>query len=108
MALSEEDVQEVTRWASKHLVIEKVYLFGSRARGDYRPESDIDLAVQMPENNWFDWHPNFERCPDLSLPYDIHLQWYSPKSLKIVGSAVERDGICLYDRSRAGSSAVLK
>lgn len=26
--------------------IERVYLFGSRARGEHRPNSDIDLALQ--------------------------------------------------------------
>ena len=25
----------------------KIYLFGSRARGDYKPESDIDLAIDL-------------------------------------------------------------
>nr|WP_158412991.1 MULTISPECIES: nucleotidyltransferase domain-containing protein [Geobacillus] len=28
-------------------VIEKVILFGSRARGDYKEGSDIDLAIQF-------------------------------------------------------------
>lgn len=29
--------------------IEAVYLYGSRARGDFKPHSDIDLAVQAPD-----------------------------------------------------------
>ncbi|HEX6015950.1 MAG TPA: nucleotidyltransferase domain-containing protein [Geminicoccaceae bacterium] len=29
--------------------VERVVLFGSRARGDHRPRSDIDLAVEAPE-----------------------------------------------------------
>ena len=27
----------------------KIYLFGSRARGDYRPDSDIDIALEGKE-----------------------------------------------------------
>jgi predicted nucleotidyltransferase len=30
---------------ARHPEIEKVVLFGSRAKGNHRPESDIDLAV---------------------------------------------------------------
>lgn len=37
-------IEEITRLAKKH-AIEKVILFGSRARGDYHRASDIDLAV---------------------------------------------------------------
>jgi predicted nucleotidyltransferase len=31
---------------ARHPKIEEVVLFGSRAKGNYRPESDIDLAVR--------------------------------------------------------------
>ena len=33
--------------------IQKVILFGSRARGDYRDQSDIDLAVKGGKGNLF-------------------------------------------------------
>ena len=35
--------------------LERVVLFGSRARGDARPDSDYDIAVFIREpNRWFD------------------------------------------------------
>jgi predicted nucleotidyltransferase len=33
--------------------IEHVGLFGSRARGDYRPDSDVDLLIDVVENRKF-------------------------------------------------------
>ena len=45
------------RFGAKRLV-----LFGSRARGDNRPNSDIDLAVYgMPPEQNFGW--NAKTCP---------------------------------------------
>lgn len=35
--------------------VEKIYLFGSRARGDYHDLSDIDLAVFCPSASIHDW-----------------------------------------------------
>lgn len=35
--------------------VESVYLFGSRARGDNRPRSDIDLAVSCPKATQDEW-----------------------------------------------------
>jgi predicted nucleotidyltransferase len=32
-------------------IIEIVFLFGSRARGDYKPTSDIDLAIKLREDS---------------------------------------------------------
>ena len=36
-------------------VIEKIWLYGSWARGDARLNSDIDLAIDCPGANDFDW-----------------------------------------------------
>lgn len=48
----------------------EVYLFGSRARGDESPDSDIDLAVRgMPPERFY--RAVGEACAALSVPVDI-------------------------------------
>ncbi|QLC23839.1 nucleotidyltransferase domain-containing protein [Parasphingopyxis algicola] len=47
MGLNEEDRAKIMAWAATHPEISQVYLYGSRARGDHRPDSDIDLAIVM-------------------------------------------------------------
>ena len=42
--IHEQVIEEIRILAEKYQ-IEKIYLFGSRARGDYHRTSDIDLAV---------------------------------------------------------------
>ena len=42
--IREQVIEEIRILAEKYQ-IEKIYLFGSRARGDYHRTSDIDLAV---------------------------------------------------------------
>lgn len=39
------------RYGSK---LEGVYLYGSRARGDHRPDSDADVAVVIDDGDWSD------------------------------------------------------
>ena len=43
------DKEILTEIITKHLSGAKIYLFGSRARGDYSPESDYDIAVDVGE-----------------------------------------------------------
>ena len=45
MNLEKRIVDEIKDIASKHKYINKVILFGSRARGDNSIKSDIDLAI---------------------------------------------------------------
>ena len=46
MDISIDQIRDVvTDWADSHREIERVFLFGSRARGDSTPESDVDLAL---------------------------------------------------------------
>ena len=42
--LDKEDEKRIIELAKKYRV-EKVILFGSRARGNNRPDSDVDLAL---------------------------------------------------------------
>ena len=40
-------IEEITRRIVEAFHSRRVILFGSRARGDYRPDSDIDLFIEM-------------------------------------------------------------
>jgi len=35
--------------------VQGLYLFGSRARGDHRPDSDVDVAVVLADGAWTAW-----------------------------------------------------
>lgn len=72
----------------------RLVLFGSRARGDARARSDIDLAVYgMPEKNRGAFWMAAEELPTL-LKFDIvHiLPGMDPKFLH----NIEKDGVTLY------------
>lgn len=89
-----EQVQgEICRFAQQHR-LEKVVLFGSRARGDYHRASDIDLAV---------WGGNIARfAADIDeetstlLKYDVvdMDQDVSPDLL----ASVQKEGRVLYEK----------
>lgn len=52
--------------------LHSVVLFGSRARGDMRPDSDADVAVILNDANWRFWHEKMELA---GLAYDTLINW---------------------------------
>ena len=74
--LEQPEILETLRQAFARLLgdqIESVLLYGSRARGDHRPDSDIDLLVVM--RDAFDYGALIERTSEvvstLSLENDV-------------------------------------
>ena len=61
-------IQEIIHLAQKYDV-QKVILFGSRARGDYKLKSDIDLAFQGGKGNYFSFDVDEETTT--LLQFDI-------------------------------------
>ena len=57
IAISEEIKVLLRGWARSNGAIEALWLFGSRARGDYRPNSDYDIALELKpkKNDHDDW-----------------------------------------------------
>ena len=84
----------------------RIVLFGSRARGDARPDSDVDLLVVMPRVD--DAHRAMVEMlgalADRRLP--VHLLVTTPDDLEqrgqLVGSVLRpalREGTVLYERA---------
>lgn len=46
-------LDDASKWAIERVIApippEKIYLFGSRARGDFKPDSDLDLLIVVPD-----------------------------------------------------------
>lgn len=48
--INEDSFKEIISLFKSIEHLRKVYIFGSRARGDYKKESDIDLAIESDED----------------------------------------------------------
>jgi len=56
MDIQDDCLRHLRLWASKNDCVRELWLFGSRARGDSSPESDVDLAIAlMPAVGKHDW-----------------------------------------------------
>ena len=86
------------REIGRNYAIEQIVLFGSRARGDHLPASDIDLAVfLMPEFNSRGRMTSDVDDLNTLLKIDIVFinEHIDPKLLE----NIEREGVFLYERA---------
>ena len=60
----------------KHPKVSKAILYGSRAKGNYRPASDIDMTLQGEQLNYAELVKIDNELDDLLLPYTIDLSIY--------------------------------
>lgn len=86
-------MEEIRNLAQKH-GINKVILFGSRARGDYRRTSDIDLAVTGGEFERFALDVNEETSTLLEFDI-INLDREMQKELR---DSIGREGKVIYEK----------
>jgi len=86
-------VEELWRLAEEH-GLHKVVLFGSRARGDFRRESDIDLAVSGGNAERFSL--DADEMTSTLLKYDVvNLDRPLRPELR---EAIEREGKVLFEK----------
>jgi uncharacterized protein len=91
-------IEDLARRLGRHPAVERVWLFGSRARGDNFERSDIDLAIEAPgidRGEWTKLHLDLEEDADTLLLIDFVLIDDLPKSFR---HRVHREGRLLYER----------
>ncbi|WP_427338041.1 nucleotidyltransferase domain-containing protein [Caloranaerobacter sp. DY30410] len=97
--LTESDIDYIKKTIEKFSEIEKAVIFGSRAKGDYKLGSDVDIAI-FGENITFDTisklHAMLEEYSPLPYFFDVvdylHLQ---NKELK---EHIDRVGKTIFER----------
>jgi len=92
MACIPENLKQQIIQFAKKCGLNRVVLFGSRARGTNRERSDVDLAVLG--SNVAEFQYMLEDEADSLLSFDV-IDMGSVVSSKLKQN-IERDGVCLY------------
>jgi predicted nucleotidyltransferase len=89
--LSDEVIAKINSVLSKHKAVEQAVLYGSRAKGNFKDGSDIDLTLKG--NIGFEEFAKIDReLNDLLLPWIIDLSVYSHINNKNLIEHIERVG----------------
>jgi predicted nucleotidyltransferase len=103
--LPAKTVEQIGGVLARHPQVEKAVLYGSRAKGNYKNGSDIDLTLQ---GNGLDYHELLKimgELDDLLLPYTIDLSLFNMIDHAGLREHIQRVGQELYCRQEAGKEA---
>jgi predicted nucleotidyltransferase len=96
--LSQDATVKIQRTLSQFADVEKAVLYGSRAKGNYKSGSDIDLTlygVRLTQETLMDIAIALD---DLLLPYTIDLSIYASLDNKALRDHIDRVGLVFYLR----------
>ncbi|QIB52816.1 MULTISPECIES: nucleotidyltransferase domain-containing protein [unclassified Pseudomonas] len=79
--------------------IESVWIYGSRAKGNYRPGSDIDLTLKGEALDMHDLLAIENQIDDLLLPWSVDLSLYTHIDNDSLREHIERAGQVFYQRT---------
>lgn len=87
------------REIGQNYAVDQIFLFGSRARGDHRPVSDIDLAVfLLPESNCTGRLTS--DIEDLNTLFKIDTIIINENTDPNLLANIKKEGVLLYERTK--------
>ena len=93
--LSSRDMELIRGVLLRHSEIAAAMLYGSRAKGTHRPESDIDLVVQG-DFDGLRAESIAAEMDELPLPYRFDVQAYSAIQSSALRDDIRRTGTVVY------------
>jgi type I restriction enzyme S subunit len=96
--LKEHVVISIKSVFAKYPQVENAILYGSRAKGNYRPNSDIDLTLKGENLDLSTLFKIETDLDDLLLPYKIDLSIFSKIENQDLIEHINRAGIAFFKR----------
>lgn len=86
--------------AAKFPAIEKVILFGSIARGDAGPQSDVDLRLVLDRSEQFSLYDlaHLQKVLEKRLSREVDIITADTLKNQNLATAIEQEGITIYER----------
>ncbi len=98
--LSSETISKIQQVFARYSNIDLVRLYGSRAKGNFRQGSDIDLVIMGDGLNFSQLLRIEVELDDLLLPYKIDVSLFRQLENKDLVDHIQRVGIDFYRRRR--------
>jgi len=100
--LPQSAVQKICAVLSRYPQVEKAILYGSRAKGNYKNGSDIDLTLRGGAELTLNVvYKILDDLDELLLPYTIDLSLFNNIGDPDVIEHIQRVGVTFYDKSKA-------
>lgn len=98
--LNDRTVKKICDVLDRYQKVEQAILYGSRAKGNFRPGSDIDLSLRGDSISFKELSEIYAELDDLYLPYSIDLSVFERLTHDKLKEHIERVGIVLYQRGK--------
>ena len=102
--LSESAVATVRQIFSRYPQIERAILYGSRAKGNYKRGSDIDLTLIGEGLDDRVLAEVTEALVESDLPYTVDLSLFATLDHAALRDHIQRVGVVFYERAKGGVS----
>jgi uncharacterized protein len=101
----------LSTWARGQPLVKRVYLFGSRVRGEHGPQSDIDIAVELDPvafrgaddsgglATWMFEAPAWREELKQLIPLKVQLERYHREQTPTIGKALAESSQLIYEKA---------
>ena len=100
LGLSQTTLDKLNSVFKQHGAIDLVLIYGSRAKGNYRPGSDIDLTIKGSVLEFAELMQIEDQIDDLFLPYTVDLSQYNQLTNAGLIAHIDRVGVMIYDKNK--------
>jgi predicted nucleotidyltransferase len=88
---------------ARHAPVQRALIYGSRAKGNFRPGSDIDLTLDAPGLDFAEFLRIEQEIDDLLLPYRVDLSRLDDIEAGPLRDHIDRVGLSFWARDASGT-----
>jgi uncharacterized protein len=97
----------MSSWAIENKLIDEIITFGSRARNNFKKDSDLDIALTLNTNKgdelteWIEYCQKWKDELQKLIPfYKIHLEWNGGRKTPTIEKAIKESSILVFKRRK--------